>query len=229
MFSHLLWPGTQACWRKAVCTVRVRLAPTALLLCKVYLGPMSSVKGPSLSWHHRICRAQERPAELAGSSWNRQRRGIKINSNFCFCKVCYHTEYRLEPKWSVPNDQITARPRELLWQVRLRLGTLEFSLKKIWAGSTWTVLERCSWFWRVLWWRLTLRYSALTVQYYAGMKTLFCVCQFYCFWQHLPSKYTFVQQTASDVSGKFRSRLQWMLKSVTLNSGAYSKKTWIQP
>lgn len=61
------------------------------------------------------------------------------------------------------------------------------------------------------------------------MKVLFYVCQFYCFWQHLPRKYTFVQQTASDVNGKFRSRLQWMLKSVTLNSGAYSKKKkkWI--
>ena len=36
-----------------------------------------------------------------------------------------------------------------------------------------------------------------------------------------PRKYTFVQQTASDANSKFRSRLQWVLKSVTQNPGAY--------
>lgn len=34
-----------------------------------------------------------------------------------------------------------------------------------------------------------------------------------------------VQQTAWDVRSKFRSHLQWMLKSVTQHSGAYSKKS----
>lgn len=36
-----------------------------------------------------------------------------------------------------------------------------------------------------------------------------------------PRKYTFVQQTVSDANSKFRSRLQWVLKSVTQNSGTY--------
>lgn len=45
------------------------------------------------------------------------------------------------------------------------------------------------------------------------------LCQFYCFWQLFLRKYTFEQQTTSNVSSKFRSHLQQVLKSVIQNSG----------
>lgn len=49
------------------------------------------------------------------------------------------------------------------------------------------------------------------------------LCQFYCFWQLFLRKYTFVPQTASDVSSKFRSHLRQVLKSVIQNSGRCSE------